>query len=87
MPIAIPTGTLDYDKVTVATDSSCTHPAGHCFGSDGGSGIPDNLKVAEGRGGSFELWKLSTNKNSVTDKYATTRCQYCLQYYVSEKIA
>ena len=90
MPILIPTDILDFDTIQLTDDgsvSNCTHPAGHCFGSDGGSGIPTNLKVAKDRGGEFEVWKLSTNKNKVETKYRTERCQYCLKYHVVEEIA
>lgn len=50
---------IECDKGDV---SNCTHPAGHCFGSDGGSGIPENLKVPTGRGGEFRVQKLSADK-------------------------
>ena len=59
--------------------SNCTSPAGHCFGSDGGSGIPENLKVAEGRGGEVEVWTLDAKKEVVETKEVYNRCQYCLK--------
>ena len=96
MPISIPSDILDYDAiksnlifdpVTGEETGFCTHPAGHCFGSDGGSGIPANLKVAKGRGGDFEIWKLNAQKNKVLTKQVFGRCQYCLKYnYVQDKI-
>ena len=71
------------DKETIDT-GDCTHPAGHCYGSDGGSGIPANLKVAEGRGGEVEVWKLSTDKETVETKEVYARCQYCLKLNFKE---
>lgn len=59
--------------------SNCTHPAGHCFGSDGGSGIPENLKVPKNRGGEQEIWKLDNLKEKVEKKEIYERCQYCLK--------
>lgn len=81
--IVIPIDILD--KETLDT-GECTHPAGHCFGSDGGSGIPDNLKVAEGRGGEFEVWKLSTDKETVETKEIYERCQYCQKYSYAKDV-
>ena len=89
MPVAIPQDILDYDTLVFTEQdgiSNCTSPAGHCFGSDGGSGIPSNLKVAKGRGGEFEVWKLSSNKSKILNKYKVERCQYCLKHYVSQEI-
>lgn len=77
MPLKIPKDILDKDTVDT---SECTHPAGHCFGSDGGSGIPHNLKVAKGRGGEFEVMKLSHDKEKVEEDAYYARCQYCLKY-------
>lgn len=94
-PIKLTEGVLDYDTIkgklinnplTGEEIGFCTHPAGHCFGSDGGTGIPENLKVAPGRGGEFEVWKLSATKLSILAKYRVEKCQYCLKYYVSEEI-
>lgn len=67
------------DKVTIDT-STCTHPAGHCYGSDGGSGIPANLQVVAGRGGQKQVWTLSADKTKVEKKEVYNQCQYCLKY-------
>ena len=64
----------------------CLAGYSHCFGSDGGSGIPQNMKVAPGRGGDQEVWTLSTNKNKIDKKEIYSRCQFCLKYlYVQDK--
>mgnify|MGYP001563042721 CR=1 FL=1 len=65
---------LDRDSIDVG---ECTHPAGHCFGSDGGSGIPENLKVPTGRGGEKEVWTLDALKEKVEAKEIYLECQYC----------
>lgn len=84
MPIKLPKDTLD--KSTIDT-GACTHPAGHCFGSDGGSGIPQNLKVAEGKGGEFQVATLSSDKESIEKLEIYSRCQFCQKYtYVQDKI-
>lgn len=73
------------DKDTIDT-SECTHPAGHCYGSDGGSGVPNNLKVDTGRGGEFRVQKLSVDKLKLEEDAYYNRCQYCLKYsYVESK--
>lgn len=64
------------DKETIET-GVCTHPAGHCYGSDGGSGIPENLKVAPGGGGTKEVWALDSKKEVVESKEVYLKCQYC----------
>ena len=95
--LIIPTDKLDYDsqklldKVINNLDTGeeiglCTHPAGHCFGSDGGSGIPSNLKVAPGRGETIEVWRLDKNKTKIQSKWMAERCQYCLRLYVNQEI-
>lgn len=84
MPIKLPKDILD--KATIDT-SECTHPAGHCYGSDGGSGIPKELKVTKDRGGDFEVWELSTDKETVKTKEVYNRCQYCLKYAYKETIS
>ena len=89
MPILIPIDIKEKkDIVLVEQDgvSNCTSPAGHCFGSDGGSGIPANLKVAPGRGGEQEVWILSTDKNKVEKREVYERCQYCLRYSYSRDV-
>ena len=87
--IIIPQDILDYDTITLCDDgsvSNCTHPAGHCFGLDGGSGIPENLKVAPGRGGSFEVWRLNAQKTQIISQATYIRCQYCQKYnYENER--
>ena len=84
--------TIDKDAIEkkdiVETDrgdvSNCTHPAGHCFGSDGGSGIPDNLKVPEGQGGEFRVQKLSDDKTKIEEDSIYLKCQYCGKYSFSQ---
>jgi len=85
MPVLLPLDVLDFDSIIdmVAWDGNCTHPAGHCYGSDGGSGIPENLKVPPGRGGEFEVWQLNKQKTDVLRRLITLRCQYCERYYLS----
>lgn len=83
MAILVPTDIKTIDQINTG---ECTHPAGHCYGSDGGSGILENLKVALGRGGEQEVWTLSANKNKIEKKEVYERCQYCLKYqYVKDK--
>ena len=83
MPILIPINVETIDKVTLTEGdeevSNCTVPYGHCFGSDGGSGIPKDLKVAEGRGGDQEVWTLNAAKTQILIKATYSRCQYCLK--------
>lgn len=76
-PVLIPIGILD---ASLLDTSGCTHPAGHCFGSDGGSGIPNNLKVAEGRGGEQEAWRLNASKTQILSRDVYAKCQYCQKY-------
>ena len=86
-PISIDKDVIDKDTI-METDngdvSNCTHPAGHCFGSDGGSGIPVNLKVPEGRGGEFRVQKLSIDKTKIEEDAYYERCQYCLKFHFVE---
>ena len=80
---------LDYASVVLTDNgdvSNCTSPAGHCFGSDGGTGIPPELKVSLGRGGKSEIWKLNLQKSKILNKYRAEACQYCLKYNVTEEI-
>ena len=77
MPLIIPKDILDKDTIDT---SECTHPAGHCFGNDGGSGIPQNMKVQEGRGGEFRVQKLSVDKEKLEEDAYYNRCQYCGHY-------
>lgn len=84
MPIKISSDALDKSRIELADPDgkpNCTHPAGHCFGSNGGSGIPENLKVAEGQGGEFRVQKLSVDKSRIEEDAYYSRCQYCLKYY------
>ena len=78
MPIAIPQDILDSSKII--KQDTCDFPQGHCFGSDGGSGIPKNLQVFKDRGGTFETWTLDAAKIQVLAKQYFSRCQYCLKY-------
>lgn len=87
--LALPSDVLDFEGLQLTDNgdvSNCTHPAGHCFGSDGGSGIPQNLKVAPGRGGSKEVWTLNSQKTKVLKKEIYERCQYCLRYHFSRNV-
>lgn len=81
--ISIPTDAIDKENII---EGDCTHPAGHCFGSDGGSGIPEELKVPTDRGGEKEVWTLSINKKQVLKKEIYSICQYCLKYTFKEEI-
>jgi len=85
--ISISTDALD-KTTTTETDkgdvSNCTHPAGHCFGSDGGSGIPENLKVAPGGGGEFRIQQLSPDKTKLVEDAIYLKCQYCGKYMFSQ---
>jgi hypothetical protein len=54
---------------------------GHCYASEGGSGLPQRVKVVPlGRGGVFEVWELTVNKQDVLRKMLMLRCQYCQKY-------
>ena len=75
-------------KITIPSDikeikdldfSECTHPAGHCFGSDGGTGIPENLKVPIGRGGEIRAWELDSKREAILQDNWYLICQYCLK--------
>lgn len=94
MAVIIPPGILNYIDVVdsyinrsdLAGELGCIQIAGfgapgHCYGSDGGSGIPSNFKVLAGRGGDFEVWELSQNKQTVLRRMIFSRCQYCQKYY------
>ena len=81
--IILDSGVVDKSDIDV---SECTHPSGHCFGSDGGSGVPDNLKVSSGRGGEKEVWELDAKKEKINKKEIYNQCQFCLKYtYVKDK--
>lgn len=94
MAITLTDGVIEYDSIKNALinnlstrdEVACTSPAGHCFASDGGTGIPENLKVVKGRGGDFEVWRLSQNKQSILNKYQVSRCQYCMRYLVNGEL-
>ena len=78
--INLDSGVVDKDSIDT---TECTHPAGHCFGSDGGSGVPENLKVAPGRGGEREVWELDNKKENIIKKEIYNACQFCLKYTFS----
>ena len=65
----------------IIIQEECDFSQGHCFGSDGGSGIPDNLKVPIGRGGNQEVWTLNLQQTKILAQQYYSRCQYCLKYY------
>lgn len=75
----LPTDVVDYENVkgAIIVGGDCTHPAGHCYGSDGGSGIPENLKVIPGQGGEQEVWKIDSKTQTVGAKEVYLKCQYC----------
>lgn len=89
MPIAIPTDIKDIKDITVITEeplTPCLVGYSHCFGSDGGTGIPANMKVAEGRGGNYEVWTLNAQGTKILKQEIYSRCQYCQKYiYVQDK--
>ncbi len=82
MPINFPLNIIDFDTIknNLAQDGNCTHLAGHCFGSDGGSGIPEKLKVPPGRGGVKEVWTQDIAKLQILRKDFYDVCQYCGKY-------
>lgn len=86
MPISvsIPAGVKTIDQIIV--QDTCDFPQGHCFGSDGGTGIPLKDKVLKGRGGDQEVWKLSADKSQILAKQQYFKCQYCQKYVYSGEI-
>lgn len=74
MPIIKPIEVKDKDDIIIG---ECTHPAGHCYGSDGGSGIPEILKVSKGQGGDKEVWEIDKIKDELLSKAIYSFCQYC----------
>lgn len=89
MPILVPLDIKLIDDITLCDSgdvSNCTHPAGHCFGSDGGSGIPENLKVPPGQGGDQEVWTLNAQKNKILNKAVYEKCQYCGKFNFSRDV-
>jgi hypothetical protein len=81
LEISIPQDSLDGSKID---KGECTHPAGHCYGSDGGSGIEENQKVDEGRGGEFRVLTLDDTKTQIVEDAYYNRCQYCQKYSYAE---
>lgn len=83
MPLTIPPDAIDKDTIT-ETDrgdvSNCTSIQGHCYGSEGGTGVPEGLRVREGRGGEYRVQKLSTDRERLEEDAYYVRCQYCLKY-------
>lgn len=82
MAIKLPENIFEKSKIeeNLALDGNCTNPAGHCYGNDGGSGMPEHLKVAPGRGGKVEAWQLDANKTKVLEKINYNKCQFCGKY-------
>lgn len=75
-------------KSSIIVDGdTCSSPQGHCFGSDGGSGIPENLKVALGRGGTHEIVETGADKTEIIGRYDYLRCQFCMKYKFSEEVS
>jgi hypothetical protein len=78
---------VDFD-VTVkgkeAKEDNCTAPQGHCFGSDGGTGIKAKDKVPKKQGGDFKAVTLSVDKQTVQDTNYYSKCQYCGKYFFDE---
>lgn len=93
MDLILPHGVLNRtdvrgNLVDTGDVSNCTHPAGHCFGSDGGSGIPENLKVLPGRGGEVEAWGTDDAQQETVIKETYLRCQFCRKFsFVGEVTA
>lgn len=87
MAITLPLNTISLSSIAtkLANDKNCTHPAGHCFASDGGTGIPSNLKVAVNRGKVGEVWELDSKQDEVIKKTNYIQCQYCLKYKLIDK--
>ncbi len=81
MPLNIPIGIKLISQITVidpgANPSDCLRQPGHCFGSDGGSGVSNDLKVTPGQGGEQEVWTLDPLGLKVTKKELYHMCQYC----------
>lgn len=77
--VFLPIDVKDFDEIKdkLIVGGDCTHPAGHCYGSDGGSGIPKELKVPEGQGGSAKVWELDMSKENIISKSNYIICQYC----------
>ena len=82
MPILVPLDIKTIDQVTLITEEGtpCLPGYGHCFGSDGGSVIPQNMKVAEGRGGNQEIWTLNAAKSKILKQEIYSKCQFCGKY-------
>lgn len=74
---------IDKDTITIG---ECTHPAGHCYGNDGGTGVPENMKVTAGQGGDVDVATFSQDKKTILKLEVYSKCQYCLKYsYVQDK--
>ena len=91
MPIALPQETSDFDDIKnniIGDNTACIHPAGHCYGSDGGSGIAENLKVPKDQGGNKEVYTLDSKKETIINKAVYLKCQYCGRFlYAGESKA
>ena len=86
--IVLPKDIEDKENIIILKDEndSCLVGYSHCFGNDGGSGIPQSMKVAKGRGGEVEVWQLDGTKEKIEKKEIYNRCQYCQKYaYVKTK--
>lgn len=85
MAITLAANIIDLEDIRTQVGLDCTHPAGHCFGSDGGSGISRNLRVAPGRGGTKEVWELDQTRTQLLSKAFYHQCQYCLTYFYADE--
>lgn len=84
MPVDVPPHVRLVGDIT--TQRQCDEPQGHCFGADGGSGVPQHRRVVSGRGGSQEVWTLSQDGERITKKEVYLRCQFCQKYVFSKEI-
>ena len=82
LTVNLPPDVLDTKNMII--QDNCDFPQGHCYGSDGGTGIPDKDKVATGRGGNVEAWTLSADSKTILEKASYLKCQFCQKYVKQE---
>ena len=85
MPVVVPSNVKTIDQITI--QEVCDFSQGHCYGSDGGSGVPYDIKVATGRGGDQEVWTVSLDGKQIEKMELYLRCQFCQKYVYSETIS
>lgn len=79
----------DFDDVkdNVALDGNCLPGYSHCFGSDGGSAYPANMRVTPGKGGNQEVHEFEDKKkDKIKKKYIYSQCQFCEKYIYAADI-